>query len=449
MRGLISTLVLSRLGKRVLLLERGPGLGGADGSFRTQGGTAFEFGMHVLDYMRTWEATDLFSHVVDHEVNRVTLERGIILRGQAMPYAPLPEAMPESLRALLPGPALRDELAADLPSRERLAPYYGAAFADFIYDEVLPSYPTECRHLAFGVDESRLMANIYPWLFPRAELEAGIGDSSRRFHDKLRTGESQDLLYPNAGYFGAFAEGFRAKFDPSRVEVVTNSGDVEFDVGDAHQVRGVTFQGRSVEADHYFWAGPWPALCGHLDIPCQDPATDRVLLGSFVFDKPPQSDYHELLVGDPTLHINRVYFPAHFRCNDEALMQVEFAYPIAEQNAWPEDPDEWKARWLEQCRGLGLITPEHAVVEFDFKSVRMHYNGFGMEGEALIDADPSLLDPQSNVEPVIPSMANLNLNTYVPEVLACVTNAIGKDAADARALQQIFSDSLRAPSGQR
>ena len=55
------------------------------------------------------------------------------------------------------------------------------------------------------------------------------------------------------------------------------------------------------------------------------------------------------------------------------------------------------------------------------RSFPMHFNGFGMEGEPLLDADPRLIRPDSNVHAVVPSMANLNLNRYVPRAIRDVT----------------------------
>jgi len=77
-------------------------------------------------------------------------------------------------------------------------------------------------------------------------------------------------------------------------------------------------------------------------------------------------------------------------------------------------------RWLGELRALGLVTAAHGVEEFDFKTVNLHFNAFGMEGEALVDADPALIRAGSNLHPVVPSMANLNLNNYVPRTVADV-----------------------------
>lgn len=425
MRGLVAAHVLDRLGYRAVLIERAPWLGGADGSFTTKGGTRFELGLHVLDYMRSELATRLLTQAVDGAVHRVTLQRAIALRGQIMPYAPRPQDMPEPIRALLPSDDLVDDLGDQHPTRERLAQYYGSDFTDLIFDEVLPSFPAENRHRAFGVDEARLLANIYPWFFPRARRTTPSADESRAFHDQLRAGVPQDILYPQQGGFGAFAQGLAGKL--TNVEVITGAGDVHTEVEPGtHTIRAVETGGRRFEAPRYFWAGPWPTLCDLIDLPCQDVATDRVMIGSFVLDRPVDSEFHEILVGDPELPVNRIYFPARFREANDPLMQVEFAVPRAED--WPDDADYWQHAWRHAAEKLGLLDAQHEVVEFDYKSAPMHFNAYGMEGEALRDADATALHEGSNIFPVIPSMSNLNLNRYVPRAVAYTAAVLAEDA---------------------
>ncbi len=423
LRGLVTAHVLNELGCRAVVLERGRSLGGADGSFVTPAGTIFDHGLHVLDHERSEVATCLFEQVTDGAVYRSTLRRAIVLRGEVMPYNPHPREMPAALRALLlahhADADLVDELGDALPTRARLARCYGQAFTDLVFDEVLPSYPTENRHRAFGVDEARLLTNLYPWFFPRARRVTGVGDGSRAFHDKLRRGEAQDVLYPREGGFGGFAAAFVRKLDPARVQVLTGCSDLRVELArDSHTVAFVEAQGRRFAAPHCFWAAGWPALCKLLALPCQDVATDRVLLGSFRFDRAPHSEWHELLVGDPRLRMNRVSFPARFRHCEEPLVQVEFAVPVAEP--WPTTGDEWLPAWQEDLRRLGVLDDRHRAVEADFRAFQMHFNAFGAEGEPLRDADPSLLAQGTNLRPVVPSMANLNLNTWVPQALAYV-----------------------------
>lgn len=422
-RGLVTAYVLGQLGYRTVLVERADRIGGVDGSFQTARGTWFDHGLHVLDEDRSVVATRLFTRVVDGQVHRTKLERGLVLRNHIIPYAPRPEDLPPELRALLPASTLVDEIGAAPPTRAKVAEHYGRGFADLIFDEVLPSYPTENRHRAFGVDESLLLRNIYPWFFPRAHRPAIDGDESRAFHDRLRAGLEQHVLYPKTGGFSGFAEGFLEKLRAMGVEVWLGARDAEvhLDPG-THTVRHVSARGHRLKAAQYFWASAWPGLCKLLGLPCQDVATDRVLLGSFVLSRPAHTRYHELLVGDPTHPLNRVHVPSAFARTEDARLQVEFAVPRAED--WPEDPEHWRGAWLGSLRRLGLLTEAHEVLEFDFRSFPLHFNAYGMEGVALVDADPSLVRGDSNLHPVAPSMANLNLNTYVPRALREVTERL-------------------------
>ncbi len=426
MRGLLTASLLSHLGYRAALVELAPFLGGADSSFDTAFGDRFEFGMHVLDKERSPVATRLLTRAVGGAVHTIRLRRGMVLRGHLVPYAPERDQLPPELRDMLPPGDIVDDLRGGPPTRARLGAIYGDAFADLIFDEVLPSYPTEARHLAFGVPEHQLLANIYPWFFPRARRETPEGDESRSFHDRLRAGVPQDILYPREGGFGGFAQGLIDGIDPASVELISGARDLEVVVTPGtHDIEEVRTGGRRLRADQVFWAGSWPALCGLLEVPCQDPKTDRVVIGSFRLDRPATCDYHEVLVGDPSLQLNRVYFPARFRESSDPLMQVEFSFPEADPR--PRDAAWWRARWEDDLRRLGVLDGGHRVEQFDFKSVQMHFNGFGMEGEALIDADPSLIRADSNVHAVVPSMANLNLNAYLPRTVRDVVAALAGD----------------------
>jgi len=424
-RGLLTAYVLGMLGYRAVLIERSPRLGGADGSFKTAGGISFELGMHVMDDERMTMATRLFRHVLDDRVHRVQLKRGLVLRGQIVPYAPTREQLPPGLRELVREGALVDDIGDRVPTRAALGAIYGQGFADFAFDEVLASFPSEVRHRQFGVDESRLMANIYPWFFPRAARRAATHDESSTFHDRLRAGIPQYILYPRAGGFGGFAQALRDKL-PAGIEVVTNAADVQLQLAPGtHTVEHVSALGRRFAAHGYFWAGPWEALARITGIPCQKVATDRVMIGSFVLNRPPQCDYNELLLGDPTLPMGRLYFPGRFRESDDPVLQIEYAVPAAGDA--PTDGGHWRQAWWQGLTRLGIVGAGHEIVEFDFKSVTMHFNGYGMEGEALRDSDPSLLQANSNLHPVVPSMANLNLNRYVPRVVAQVASILARD----------------------
>ena len=426
MRGLVAATLLDRAGRRTVVVDRSRSLGGSDGSFTTAGGSVFDHGLHVLDADRSAITSELLLGAVGGALHRTELRRALVLRGHVVPYAPTREELPDELARLLPPGELVDDLGDDLPTRERLAGCYGRGYVDFVFDEVLPSFPSEARHLAFGVDEARLLVNVYPWFFPRVQWSGASTDESRAFHDRLRAGVPQAVLCPPGG-FGRFAAGLAAGLDPDRVEVVLGAADLAVEVRPGtHTITSVTAGGRRLTADRYLWAAGWPQLCALLDLPCQDAATDRVHLGSFRLDRPASTPHHELLVGDPALHVNRIHLPGELRGTSEPLLQVEFAVPVADDR-WPQDPDHWRSRWEADCRALGLLEPDHRVEEFDHRAFVMHFNGFGAEGEPLRDADPSLLRPDSNVVPIAPSMANLNLNRWVPRAVEQLTGVLGGD----------------------
>jgi len=108
-------------------------------------------------------------------------------------------------------------------------------------------------------------------------------------------------------------------------------------------------------------------------------------------------------------------------------MQVEFAFPVAENR--PLDGEIWKNEWLDSLRELRILSERHGVEQFDLKTRPLHFNGYGMEGVKLIDADPSQIDPGSNVYPVVPSMSNLNLNSHIPLDIEYVTRVLTDDAS--------------------
>lgn len=96
--GLITTLILSGNGYRVLLVEKEQHLGGTNNSFRNRRGDTFDFGYHTLDCDRSPFATRFFSEVLHGQFHTFALKRGIAIKGHTMPYnAPISE-WPEAIR---------------------------------------------------------------------------------------------------------------------------------------------------------------------------------------------------------------------------------------------------------------------------------------------------------------------------------------------------------------
>jgi len=407
------------------MVERSAQIGGVNASFTTPDGSTFDLGMHVLDYMRSEVTTRLFIHVIEGKVNKVRLKRALVLRGQTMPYNPTPQDLPADLGQLLPGSELTDNLGTDLPTRERLREYYGR-YADFIFDEVLPSFRCEQRHKDLGVKEERLLTNIYPWYFPRARRQLIVGQESRAFHDRLRRGEEQYVLYPCEGGFASFAKAFLEKLGPN-IEVLTDIPDLHIEIEPGtHRANWLRAKGRRFESRHIFWCAAWPSLCQLLNIPVQNLATDNLLLGSFRFNQAAISEYNEIIIGDPSFHIDRVSFPGKFAQTNAPQLQVEFAFPVA-HGSLPLDLQYWQQTWLSDLKRLGLLGDRHKLETFDFRNFRMHYNSFGAEGEECREADPSLLMPDSNIHPVAPTVQHRNINNRVPLYLQQVNRILAEN----------------------
>ncbi len=409
--------LLSGWGYKTALVDRASKVGGMDRSFRNANGRSFDFGFHGLAYMRSEFVTRLFTDVVDGAVRHVEHRRGMVLRGHQVPYNAPPEAWPEELRALLRPGELVDTIGAAPPTRERLAEAYGPDFAGFIYDEVLASYPSEIRHLEFGVAAWRVLVNIYPWFFPRARRNAAAESGSRAYQDSVRGGRGESLLYPERGGFAGFAEAFRRKLETRGVELLLGADDygVEFDA-DAGQVRWVQSGGRRLWAPRVYWCGSPASLCDLLGqpLPALDP--DRFVLGSFEFDRPVRCGFTELIVGDPDHAINRVSFPGKLAGGEDSLVQLEFAYPRA-TDRYDDKSRYWLDQWTRSLRALGIVGADHQLRDFDFKSVPLLYNCFGAEGEPMPDIALRPLPPESNLRPVLPSLRKININTRVPEYL--------------------------------
>ncbi len=279
--------------------------------------------------------------------------------------------------------------ATSCPTRERLGRCYGSGFADLVFDEVLPSFPSEHRHHAFGVDEARLLANVYPWFFPRAAEAVASGDESRAFHDQLRGGITQEILYPARGGFGGFAAGFADKLDRDGIDVRTGVGDIDLEVQPGtHRVEwveagGPAHPGRAL----LLGAGVGPpvqsagaAVPGRGDRPGRRSAA----FGSTALRTRRTTRSWSAIPGSA---INRVHFPDELRGTDEP--------PDADRVRLPSECGRVDAGRRRVARSVarrrarvGLLDEDHQVEEFDFRSFQMHFNAFGAEGRAAPGCRP-------------------------------------------------------------
>lgn len=425
--GLIVAYMLGQYGFETRLLEKSPVLGGTDRSFLNRNGRRFDFGLHVLDYMRSEFTTKLYERAVDGAVHKVPRRRGIVLRDHVIPYNAPAEEWPDELRRLLkPGP-LVDELGTAPPTRENLTPFYGKAFVDFVFDEVLRSYPAECRHLEFGVEEAALMSGVYPWFFPRARRGRAELNESRAYQDRVRERNEEYLLYPDEGGFGAFAEGFRRKVEALGATVETDVADLELDVEpETKVVRSVLAHGQRWYAPRVYWCAPPEPLCRVLSMPAPDTRPDRFVLGSFELDTRVTCDHTELIVAAVEHLANRISFPGKFTGERDDLVQVEFAFPRGSELA-ERGEGFWMESWIESLKTLGIVPRGAQVVDFDLKSVPLLYNSYGVEGEPMPDVTFELPEG-SNLRPVLPTIRNANINARVPQYLRFLADDLAHNA---------------------
>jgi hypothetical protein len=328
---------------------------------------------------------------------------------------------------MFPDGELVDLLGKNPPTRANLAPYYGSEFVDLIFDEALPSYPSDHRHVELGVPEHEVMSVLYPWFFPRARRERLDVNQSRAYQDRIRAEAKEYLLYPDEGGFGTFAEGFRARIEAMGVDVLTDVADLAFDVDlERRHVRSVTAHGRRLAAPRLYWCAPPGPLMSLLEMDVPDLKPDRFMLGSFQLARPITCDYNELIFGDPSHRINRISFPGKLALGDDDLVQIEFAFPEA-SGAYSHDTAFWCQTWRESLERLGIASKDNETVDVDVKSFRIMYNCYGVEGKPVPDLDVGEIPAGSNLRPVLPTVRNVNINTRVPQYLKFLAEDLGRN----------------------
>lgn len=428
--GLITARCLVNWGYRTVVVERAPAVGGVDGSFRNTKGRWFDFGLHALDHMRSELTTRFFEQTLGGRVHPIERRRAIVLRNELIPYNTEAKDWPHALRSLLAQGgerSLRDDIGAQLPTRRRIARCYGTLFADLVFDEILASYPADQRHLRFGVPEERLLVNIYPWFFPRAERARGASDPSRTYQDAVREQPREYMLYPDEGYFGAFPEAIARGLVEDGARLLLGAADLHVDYRpETRRVEGVLARGERLAAPRVYWCGPPAALCALVGVPVPDATPDTFVLGSFQLAAPVRCDYSELILGDPAHAINRISFPGKLAGGRDDLAQVEFAFPTA-SDAWHTRATDWRESWTRSLERLGVLAPGNRVIDFHFRAVPIFYNVYGAEGRELPSLDFSeRLGQGSNLRPVLPTYQKVNINTRLPQIVQFMAHDLSR-----------------------
>jgi len=419
--------LLGSYGYRTTLVERAPFLGGNDASWRNENGRIFDYGVHALDHHRSEFVTRLFERAVDGRFRRLPKVRRLLLRGHLIPYNAPPEEWPADLRALMKPGEIVDDLAGAPPTREALGAIYGPAFADFVFDEVLASYPAEHAQLGYGVDESELLVNIYPWFFPRVERTTRDTNPHDRYQNRVRREGGEHVIYPEEGGFGGFMDGLADKARALGVEVEVGADDLHVDYdADAMRIREVRANGRRLASDRVYWCGPPKALMQMLGRPAFDATPEQFALGSLQFERPVDCDALEILGGDPAHHIKRASFPGKLQGGPDDLVQIEFHFPKGDAR-FGQDEAWWFESWTESLRALGVTRPDNEAVGFDLKLFPIHYNAYGIEGRPSPELELPELPPDTNLKPVATTYRRVNLNTRLPMYLELLARDLARN----------------------
>lgn len=376
--GSITAYVLARHGERGLLLERNADPGGVNGSFADPEGHWFDHGRHVINADRSELTSRFFREVLgDDGVREFDLRRGLVVRGHLIPYAAPPGQWPDELRENLRIDPNAPGVHLGAP-REAFARAYGQWFADLVFDEMMSAYPVLMWKREHGIPEEQLLDWLFPWFFPRTDLELppqqaseqGVySEESRNYHHDSRHADPprEPVLYPASG---GYARWIHAMLEQAAatMEIRTGLADTTADIDpDTLEVRSVTAGGVRYTAERVFWCAPLPVLCKAVgwELPEGEPQWE--LLGSFTFDGPVDTDYHEILCADPRHRIRRINFPGRI-AGDPKACTVQVEYTTLGDDA-RRAGDDWRDEWLTSLRELGLIGPGTQVTWFDFRSV--------------------------------------------------------------------------------
>ena len=207
-------------------------------------------------------------------------------------------------------------------------------------------------------------------------------------------------------------------------DVKTGLADIDIDIDpDTLKVKKVTAGGITYEAEHVFWCAPLPVLCKILGwrLPKGEPQWE--LLGSFTFDEPVSSEYHEILFADPKYKIRRINFPGLFSDKASSItLQVEYT-TLGEEVK--RDPDEWRKNWLNNLYQLGIVKHGVEPKYFDFKRVSRGIISMEDLSGFLADCEQKIGRAESNFVAPHLAVASDNNARLVPKVCHCVEKYIG------------------------
>ncbi len=423
--GLITTQILSQSGYRVLLAEKEENLGGTNSSFKNARGDTFDFGYHTVDYTRSPFTTRFFGRMLKDKFHTLSLRRGIALQGHTLPYnAPISE-WPRSITEKIGLSDFHDTLDGP-PTREAIENIYGAYLARMAFDEILPSYPSLAWQKKNGKVESDLMDSVYPWFFPQTSAKVVEGPEWVKYHQQVRNQGEHLVMYPNEGGFGSFISGIYDHIDLSHVTVVKGfaSMDVVLDQKD-QRISKVVIDGSSYTANRYFWCAPLVIMGRLLGMQFPVAHPQMLCLGSYAFENEFPFRFHEVLVGEKDVPINRISFPGAIAGKKNDLVQIEFAYPVGDLDI---KADSWKVDCLKYLVERGLIPADNKPVDYAYFGAVKGFISSHDPRQMLADFQARLQSTTNVTYPYVGLEAD-NINRIVPSVFKQVYQAIANETA--------------------
>ena len=415
--GLCAAYTLTQYGIRCCIVEKSGQLGGGNQSFVDEAGNLFDMGYHALDNMRSPVTTRLFEHVLQGKLNKVNLDRGIVLDRHLIPYnSPLSD-WPASLASKV-DLASKDDISGEL-SLDAIGKVYGQGFAKYCEDEILASYPSERLAMELGKSISTALGMVYPWFFPALDRGAQRTEKEwEAYHDKMRN-QQQSVLYPQAGGFNGFVDALAAAIDRRYCDVYLGCGDMNIEFEQAYQCRGVETTEHKLSGDHYFWCAPFFSLAGMfgMELPKGKPQT--LALGSFAYGAEVLGDYHEILVGSKEYPVNRISFPGKLQRSANNLIQMEYLFP----SDMEFDEQQAHERWTSCLSELG---PSRGQDPLHFKFDKMPRGMVCSEPLEVITDRYHQAFQQTDTNFVLPfvNAGPENINRLVPGVIKNTTNYI-------------------------
>jgi protoporphyrinogen oxidase len=419
--GLITSLILTKNGYRVLLLEKEKHLGGTNRSFRNARGDVFDFGYHTLDYNRSPFTTKVFAQVLNGRFHSFSLKRGMVIRGHVIRYnAPISE-WPEDISRHVEKSDFLDTLDGP-PTRESISTIFGEYLTRIAFDEILPSYPCLAWERRNGKPESDLMGQIYPWFFPRS-VKNHVSDTEwSKFHQAVRDKDEHVVLYPDEGGFGAFVDGIADQIDTSNLTLRTGLSKLDVSMENPDQkISYVDADGDRFTADRYFWCAPLTLMGRLINFPFPSVHPQTLCLGSYAFDEELPFHFHEILVGDKNIPINRISFPGKIAGGKNNLVQLEYVYPVGDGSITEET---WKAAGLDHLVKLNLVPRPARVANYHFFSANKGFVSIHDPLKILADLQGLIRRETTNIVYPYIGLEVDNINRIIPSVFREVYRVI-------------------------